>query len=137
MRYGILADCPLFTKGVNIDIWYAKPEFFSAASMGNIRDFDTANLNKTHTFLGIIGGIAKELDNPEPMDSLFRLLQAENWSPNGEARDIIKRTGASHTSMSVGDMIRIFNATSIVRPFVYFVCMNRGWKKFCPKHFEK
>lgn len=35
--------------------------------------------------------------------SVFSLMQGEAWSPNGEARDLIKRKGLCHTSMSVGD----------------------------------
>jgi hypothetical protein len=32
-------------------------------------------------------------------------FQGENWSPNGEARDLILAKGLRHTSMSVGDVI--------------------------------
>ena len=34
-------------------------------------------------------------------------MQGENWSPNGEARNLIGSLGLSHTSMSVGDIIEI------------------------------
>jgi hypothetical protein len=43
-----------------------------------------------------------EADN---MDHVFRLMQGEIWSPNGEARDLIQKMGLHHTSMSVGDVI--------------------------------
>jgi hypothetical protein len=38
-----------------------------------------------------------------PEDVFFK-MQGENWSPNGEARDLIRAKGLKHTSMSVGDV---------------------------------
>jgi len=40
-----------------------------------------------------------------PLDNIFGLMQGECWSPDGEARDLIRLLGLSHTSMSVGDLI--------------------------------
>jgi hypothetical protein len=48
-------------------------------------------------------------------------MQAENWSPNGEARPLLKRLGLTHTSMSVGDVIRDEEGT-------YWECMDLGWR---------
>lgn len=39
------------------------------------------------------------------LQNLYVFMQGENWSPNGEARDLIKGLGLKHTSMSVGDII--------------------------------
>lgn len=39
------------------------------------------------------------------LSRVFYEMQGEVWSPNGEARDLIKSLGLSHTSMSVGDFI--------------------------------
>jgi hypothetical protein len=55
------------------------------------------NYLKTHTFLRFLE--AKDLDN------VFYKMQGEVWSPNGEARDLIRSCGLRHTSMSVGDLI--------------------------------
>jgi hypothetical protein len=41
----------------------------------------------------------------DDMEEVFRFMQGEVWSPHGEAREIIKTLGLSHTSMSVGDII--------------------------------
>lgn len=38
-------------------------------------------------------------------ENLYVFMQGENWSPNGEARDLIRGLGLKHTSMSVGDII--------------------------------
>jgi len=33
-------------------------------------------------------------------------MQGMNWSPYGEARELIRSKGLKHTSMSVGDVIK-------------------------------
>jgi len=39
------------------------------------------------------------------LDEIFSIMQGERWSPEGEARDLIRWLGLQHTSMSVGDII--------------------------------
>lgn len=39
------------------------------------------------------------------VESVFYRMQAEVWSPNGEARPLIQMKGLHHTSMSVGDVV--------------------------------
>jgi hypothetical protein len=41
----------------------------------------------------------------EGLEDVFVAMQGEVWSPNGEARPLIKSLGLHHTSMSVGDFI--------------------------------
>ena len=41
----------------------------------------------------------------ENLEDVYFVMQAENWSPNGEARQAIEDLGLSHTSMSVGDVV--------------------------------
>jgi hypothetical protein len=36
---------------------------------------------------------------------IYLVMQGETWSPEGEARELILRSGLKHTSMSVGDLI--------------------------------
>ena len=38
-------------------------------------------------------------------DDAYMNMQGEMWSPNGEARFMIRRLGLRHTSMSIGDVI--------------------------------
>jgi hypothetical protein len=41
------------------------------------------------------------------LDDAYRRMQGYNWSPNGEARPLIESLeGVSHTSMSIGDVLR-------------------------------
>jgi len=39
------------------------------------------------------------------LGEVFYTMQGEIWSPNGEARPLIRSLGLHHTSMSVGDVI--------------------------------
>ena len=54
------------------------------------------------------------------LDAVYRQLQAENWSPHGEARPLIARLHLSHTSLSAGDVVRAENG-------YYWVCNWVGW----------
>lgn len=79
------------------NIWYMKSEWFRYGIMGG----ETTKLRETHHFLGYIelpGGQAQ-------LETVFETMQAENWSPRGEARGLIAAKGLRHTSMSVGDVV--------------------------------
>lgn len=101
------------TRG-NTEIWYCKD-----LSAGYDKDYrvDPNNLWKTHDFIGKIGETDK--------NKIFISLQGENWSPNGEANELIENGGANHTSMSVGDIIRYPNGS-------VFVCRPMGWELINP-----
>jgi len=83
-------------------VWYMRPDFFRDGMMGarwlrkHDRMPDPSKLDATHIFLG-----AFEADS---LEGLFYKMQGEVWSPNGEARPIIRAKGLQHTSMSVGDI---------------------------------
>ena len=54
------------------------------------------------------------------LDEVYRMMQGENWSPQGEARPLIERLHLSHTSLSIGDVVWAENGH-------YWVCNFRGW----------
>jgi hypothetical protein len=94
------------------EVWYMKPESFRDMIMGSkfveehapeVFSKMTWDLSKTHTFL-------KEIDASGPEEA-FHKMQAENWSPNGEARELILSLGLGHTSMTSGDILRSPNHT--------------------------
>ena len=93
---------PDLAKG-STKVWYAK----STRDLGMGYDWcakknclpDIEDLKKTHVLLGSVKGTNKE--------KIFGLLQGEIWSPNGEAHNLIDKSGAKHTSMSVGDIIEM------------------------------
>lgn len=43
------------------------------------------------------------------LEKIWILMQGDNWSPNGEARNLIRKLGLKHTSMSIGDLIEDTN----------------------------
>jgi hypothetical protein len=75
-------------------LWYMKPSF--------LRDVvgtspDPNNLSATHVHL-------KDIEADSQEDALSR-MRAENWSPNGEALDLLKSKGLQHTTMTIGDVL--------------------------------
>jgi hypothetical protein len=102
----------------NVTIWYASmigyeqhPEFMINLSLGQKFANKNSNhllnkesINETHVSIGEFN--FKNLKNIGSLDELFHVFQGEVWSPNGEARDLIEKSGATHTSMSVGDIIQ-------------------------------
>ena len=58
----------------------------------------------------------------ESRDAVYLAMQGENWSPNGEAMDLLISLGLNHTSMSVGDVVRDDEG-------VYWMCDSFGWSR--------
>lgn len=79
------------------DIWYMKPHYFRSRITENARP-DPLNLEATHTHL-------KGIEIDDGLEQVFHHMQAECWSPQGEARELIRSKGLEHTSMSVGDIV--------------------------------
>lgn len=105
------------------EIWYTTSEAFRDFNMGsrwlkkkNMMPtkalFSTAEV-ETHNLLGSI----KETN----LDRIYHLMQGEIWSPHGEARNLIRKMGLKHTSMSVGDVIGLKG--------VYYMVDNVGFVK--------
>lgn len=78
-------------------VWYKTPESFRYYGA------DPNALTKTHVHLK---DVEIELEAGENgLEAVWVGMQGENWSPNGEARDLIRSKGLGHTSMSVGDVL--------------------------------
>lgn len=88
-----------------VEIWYAKLGYGRDATMGY--DWlakeemlpDPKNLRKTHVLLGTT--------NVTKMNKIYSMMQGHKWSPGGMARNLIKKKRLNHTSMSVGDLIKM------------------------------
>ena len=94
-------------------IFYARrPTFNSSGAFGTPR-LTIAAVQSTHVHLCEV-----EADS---LDDAWRQMQAEHWSPNGKARPLLERLDLSHTSMSVGDVIRDEGGT-------YWECLDLGWR---------
>jgi hypothetical protein len=83
-------------------VHYMREEFFRDGNMG----FDWLKqrgrlpnpkaLEATHVLL--------KQEDARDLEDVFHKMQGEVWSPNGEARSLIREKGLQHTSMSVGDI---------------------------------
>lgn len=91
-------------------IYYSKPEMIRDLMMGLkfIQKYQPElyaklkahDLKDTHQLVALY-----PMHENERLDNLFAYYQAEEWSPNGEAKELIIALGLNHTSMSVGDII--------------------------------
>lgn len=104
-----------------LEIWYMNPDHFRDGICG--AKPDPKNLKATHIKLGSVAGKFDDLDD------LWMKLQGERWSPNGEARDLIRSKGLRHTSMSVGDCFRFANGD-------VWICASCGFAKLGPETVE-
>jgi|AntDeeMinimDraft_6_1070357.scaffolds.fasta_scaffold01303_4 hypothetical protein len=112
MSYDDLGDAALVTGDDRYGkktstIWYVKRKYVRDFNMGAgwVREHNPelvptneADLSRTHVMLGHVG--------ERNLDEIFEMMQGFKWSPNGEANDLIRSKGLTHTSMSVGDIIQ-------------------------------
>jgi hypothetical protein len=97
------------------EIWYWKSDNGRDFMMGmkwlSERGVEVtkATLQDTHVKIGTIAET-----NPE---KVYSMMQGENWSPEGEARELISKSGSGHTSMSVGDVLVIGGKLQMVDRF--------------------
>lgn len=88
-------------------VYYMRPEFMREgtggsewlAKIGQLPKPST--LDKTHIRLKTITLV----EITDSHNAIIGMMQGENWSPNGEAKPLIRSLGLSHTSMTTGDII--------------------------------
>lgn len=103
-------------------VYYARRPTFQAGGELGTPLLEVSRLQTSHVHLCEIEAVS--------LDSVFRQMQGENWpftfvqdaSPNGEARPLLEKLGLTHTSMSVGDVIRDAEG-------IYWECVDRGWRR--------
>lgn len=78
---------------------------------------EVATLQRTHRPVAVI--------EAADLEDVFHKMQGEVWSPNGEARDLIKALGLDHTSMSVGDVVVDESGEAHVVAFMGFQHIGR------------
>lgn len=71
------------------------------------------DLSSSHKLLAVVD----ETD----LDKIFQNFQGENWSPNGEAKELILGLGLGHTTISVGDIVQ--------QDDNFYFCDGIGWIK--------
>jgi hypothetical protein len=106
--YKTLADC--YEPGLT-EIWYFKPglakRLLDALDDNQTELLPERNaLEKTHIKVGTI--------DSDDQREVFGAMQSDRWSPNGEAKSMIKKLGLGHISMSPGDVIAFPDRTVMV-----------------------
>jgi hypothetical protein len=110
----------------NYEVWYfpspssTKPDWFFNASFaehigptGEKRGLNGARFPtvkevlRDYVLLGRVNGDGPIVSEPS-VENVFYKMQAIQWASNG-AREFIRGSGAGHTSMSIGDVIRTPN----------------------------
>jgi hypothetical protein len=116
--YKSLNDAAIYQpelKRGKTEVWYYKGDYQIMADWGlgyrwlakkGLLPRSPKELRETHIPLGSI----KETN----LEKAWMALQGENWSPNGEARNLIRKKGLTHTSMSVGDILKVGNSWHLV-----------------------
>jgi len=119
-----------------IKIYYYKPEYSRDMVMGveflkeNDLLPDTNNIEKTHILLNdtleydSLDEIDYEFNGTGTLENIYSMYQGENWSPNGEARELILSKGLNHTSMSMGDIIQVDDEFYMVDTFGFTEITN-------------
>lgn len=95
-------------------VYFAKePTFLESGTFGTLL-LTIPRFRLSHTFVRQV--------EAEALGDVYHLMQAEVWSPGGEARTLIERLGLSHTSLSVGDVVEDADGR-------FWECLNRGWRQ--------
>ncbi len=96
MKNVTLAD--FIMPGLDASIFYVKKEHFIKFIAGNVMP-SIADLQTTHSRLG-----TTELTD---LEKIYVLMQAGHWTDNGKANGFLESLGVAHTSMSIGDVVKL------------------------------
>jgi hypothetical protein len=92
-----------------VTVWYVAANStrdFLGMCANKAQEYAKLELGVTHIQLCEFF-VSKEQSDNTTCEQTFIRMQGENWSPQGEARDLIASKGLSHTSFSVGDIVQI------------------------------
>ena len=73
---------------MNFQIWYMRPEWFREGICGEKPD--PTNLDATHVFLTSIAIKASHNRADWTLQEVYHRMQGDVWSPNGEARQLMR-----------------------------------------------
>lgn len=82
-----------------------RDSYIFAGSLKDGFEITEDQIDETHIRLGSVSFHLSVGRGYPRAEQLFRALQGENYSPAGEASEILDRTGIEYTSMSVGDLV--------------------------------
>lgn len=114
-----------FDRG-DTEIWYRKNSLSDRSDPNDMpflkpRVSRISELEKTHALIGKVAETHRE--------TIFHMMQGENWQPMGSppgspAAMFLGLRGAEHSSMSIGDVIKIGDKA--------WMCMSTSWLEMEP-----
>jgi hypothetical protein len=112
-----------------ITVYYSKKDFFRDAQfygcdIGGLEKIDPNHLTKTHS--AILTAVANDWEQHD-LNHFFEFLNIGGWNNDGKWNDYLSSVSVGHSSMSVGDIISVWdrNGDGKVR---YYVCASCGWE---------
>jgi hypothetical protein len=81
-----------------------------------------SDIQQRYVMLGSIKGPPQFLSREVYLEWIYRIMQGEEWSPNGEGRELILSKGLTHTSMTVADAVHLPDGT-------WWAIAPSGWKQ--------
>lgn len=100
-----------------IEVWYRRN-----ATYRSDPELSTLNLHESHVHITNVAVDPRMRTSYDILDKVYRDMQGENWSPQGQAAAILRRRGVHHTSMSVGDVAVLENGSA-------WECADTGWHR--------
>jgi len=124
VRYPV--SCARLKDG-SVEVWYMKDAFSTdgfmgykhLASIGRLPTLKT--LPDSHICLGRI--------DERNLEVACAILQSENWSPHGEANELIRKLRLTHTTMSIGDILVRYEDRDGKRIPVGYIADLHGFKE--------
>jgi hypothetical protein len=124
------------------EIWYSRGDIRTPTGHTYGMEFGFAGLpgeGKLHTFRDLVNKYIDVKDltkshykmgsiKPKDLNRIYHMMQGEQWSSGQwqeDAQKLVRKSGTLHTSMSVGDIIRIGNKTYIVANYGFY-CIEDG-----------
>ena len=95
-------------------VYYARCPTYRPSGQGGTPLLTVSRLSHSHAHV-------VDVEADSRADAWLK-MQAEHWSPHGEDWPRIEQLGLTHTSMSVGDVLRDEEGA-------YWECLDLGWRR--------
>ena len=98
------------------EVWYKRQPTFRSDP-----DLRIDNLEATHVHVHNVQVNAEAGAWGDELGTVYHMMQGEVWSSSLQARQILRRRGVGHTSLSIGDVVIMPNDK-------VWECTEGGWR---------
>lgn len=99
-----------------VEVWYRRKTTFRSDP-----DLSALRLHETHVHVHNVVVDMRLRNTLDALEYTYRQMQGENWSPQGQARSLLRRRAVFHTSMSIGDVVVLPDDSA-------WECKENGWR---------